>query len=363
MKKILSLLLVLVGSMSMMAETIPADDPRVVFIGRTQVLDHSVRFDWSATYLRVAFTGKELRMRVSDTGRNLFNLIIDRPLSAEPDQVVITHGQDSVITLFAGKKGNHTIILQKRNEGEQGITTILGFETDGVFTQAEKLKDRQIEILGDSYTCGYGTENSGRRDPFKPETESAPKSYGGILARYFDADYIQIAHSGMGIARNYNTKFPNWYMPDRYMQIFDMDSTQANRWSITMSEFRPDITIIFLGANDFSCKLQPSYEDYKQHYYQLIREIKANYGEDHPILCCTKKGADALFAYVQRLIIESEFTNVYYVGLFEALFHNDDRDLGASFHPNYVAHQKVAHVLAPYVGTITNWELQDKPIK
>lgn len=367
MKRTLSFMaaLLLCGSL-FAAENIPAGDQRITYVGRTQVTDGNVSFDWTATYLRIAFTGKQLKVRLSDTvGRNFFNVYIDQPqMGPEPDFVFNAAGQDTVIVLFnEKKKGSHTVVLQKRTEGEQGTTTLHEFMTDGVFTQAEPLKPRMLEIVGDSYTCGYGAENSVKSDPFKAETECSAKSYAGILARYFDADYIAVAHSGMGIARNYNTKFAGWYMPDRYLQTFDMDSTQATRWNAAQYAFKPAMTIVWLGANDFSVRMQPSYQDFAKHYYQLIREIKANYGEDHPVLCCARKGLDELFLYVRRMALDSGMKNIYYAGFFNGMFHDDDRNLGASYHPNYEAHRKVACELIPYVGTITEWELQDKAAK
>ena len=96
---------------------------------------------------------------------------------------------------------------------------------------------------------------------------------------------------------------------------------------------------------------------------QLLNEVKANYGEDYPILCCTKKGQDYLFAYVQQVVKECGLKNVAYCGLFEGLFHNDNRNLGADSHPNYEAHRKVAHVLIPYIATMTGWELQNNKVE
>lgn len=367
MKKIiLSLLLVLGANLTALCaqEIFSADDSRITYVGRTWVENHEVSFDWTATYIRFAFKGNQLALKVSDTHKNYYNVWIDKPMAAEPDQVIVVHGKDTVITLFAAKKkGQHTVTIQKRTEGEQGTTTIHQVLVHGELTQAEPLKSRQLEFVGDSYTCGYGSENSVARDPFKPETENSSKTYAAILARYFDADYVAIAHSGMGIARNYNTKFAGWYMPDRYQQTFDMDSTMAKDWNAKQSNFKPAMTIIYLGANDFSVSMQPKYEAFAKHYNRLLKQIKENYGEDHPILCCTCKSHEYLFIYVRDMANACGLKNVTYLGCNPALHHDNDTDLGASSHPNYQGHQKLAHVFLPYVATLTGWELQDKPIK
>ena len=67
-----------------------------------------------------------------------------------------------------GKGFEHTVVLKKRTEGSEGRTTISEYITKaGELLQAEGLKERQFEVIGDSYTCGYGTENSIRTDPYK----------------------------------------------------------------------------------------------------------------------------------------------------------------------------------------------------
>lgn len=368
MKKSTLIIAALLTCMSLAAETIPATDTRITVIGRTAVQNTSIAFDWTATTLRIAYAGKSLTMRVSDTGRNYFNVWIDCPTSDTPNYIIATQGSDTVITIVPAdspvnktRRGIHEVTIQKRNEGEQGITTIHEFTADR-FLPATPLSERQLEFIGDSYTCGYGAENSIKSDPFKPETENASKTYAAIVARYFGADYISIAHSGMGIARNYNSKYPDWLMPDRYLQTFDMDSTQATRWNTARLDFHPAMTIIYLGANDFSTAMQPQYIPFRDNYYRLLREIKANYGEEHPILCMTTKKHEYLFNYVRDIVNNCGMKNVYYLGFCPAL-HNDDNELGASYHPNYAAHRKIAYSVIPYISTITGWEMQDTPVK
>lgn len=369
MKRLALFTLWLLGTTSIaLAETIPATDTRITIVGRTHIVGTTVSFDWTATTIRIAYSGKTLSMKVSDTHRNYYNLWIDRPTNEEPNRIIATFGSDSTITLVDAndpvnktRRGIHEVVLQKRTEGEQGTTTLIEFSADK-FYPATPLSERQLEFIGDSYTCGYGSENSVKTDPFTPETENASKTYAAIIARYFGADYFAIAHSGMGIARNYNSKFDGWWMPERYLQTFDMDSTKQYQWNVTNSDFRPAMTIIYLGANDFSVAMQPKYEKFRNQYYKLLREIKANYGDDYPVLCVATKAHEYLFTYMRDLVNNCGMKNVYYLGLCPAL-HDSDSDLGASSHPNYMGHQKIAYSIIPYVATITGWGLQDEPVK
>ena len=384
MKKILfSAILCLLASspLRLVAETIPATDSRVTFVGRTAVDGTSVSFDWTATYFRVAFSGKSLTMKASDLKvgaadeaaaaklHNYYAVWIDSPTSATPHRIVEVTSETTVIELVdpeylkKSRRSVHEVVVQKRTEGEQGKTTIYEFTTDGQFMQAEPLRARQLEFVGDSYTCGYGIDAPTKEERFSPETENASRSYAAIVSRYFGADYVSIAHSGMGIARNYNSKFAKWYMADRYLQTFDMDSTQANRWHATEHDFKPAMTVVYLGANDFSVSMQPKYESFRDHYYRLIKYAKANYGEDHPVLCVATKTHEFLGEYVREMAKNCGMKNVHYLVYCPAQHNHTNEDLGADVHPNYNGQQKKAFSIIPYIATITGWGLQDMPVK
>lgn len=374
------LCLLALSPLRLKAETIPASDTRLTFVGRILTQGTDVSFDWTAVYCRIAFSGKSLTMRASDlkydadpklaaTRHTYFNVWIDAPMSAEPHRIIEVAGADSVYELIdpqylkKSKLKTHQVIIQKRTEGEQGKVTIHEFATDakGVFYSAEPLRERQMEFIGASYDCGYGVDDTSRKAKFTPETENASRSFPAILARYFNADYMVIAHSGMGAARNYNSKFAGYHMPDRYLQTFDEDSTL--RWSPEGTGMKPDISVIYLGGNDFSVSMQPSYEKFRDGYWRLIRSIKDYYGEDHPVLCVSSKSHSTLLDYMRELVNTCPMPNVHFLATLPALHLSTDEDLGANFHPNYLGHQKFAYAYIPYIATITGWGLQDNPVK
>ena len=88
MKRILISLLLAAAALSAAArERVPAADSRITFVGRTLVSEGNVSFDWSGVYARIAFTGGYLALEAGDTGKDYFNVWIDRDPSAEPDKV------------------------------------------------------------------------------------------------------------------------------------------------------------------------------------------------------------------------------------------------------------------------------------
>ncbi len=339
-----------------------AEDPRITYIGRTLRHDGSVSFDWSGVQCRIRFEGTQMSLRCSDSGANYYNVWIDKESGSTPDMVIRTAGKDTSIVL-ADKlsKGTHEILLMKRTEGEQGLTTFHSFTTDGKLRQAAPPKERLIEYVGDSYTCGYGTESASASDPFKPETENCNLTYAAITARYFDADFCLISHSGRGVVRNYNDYgkgVAGHTVTDKYGRAFDERETPAAEAPSTI----PDIVVIYLGTNDFSTGMQPSMGTFCREYIRLISQIRSRYGEGTPILCVASKVSPALGEYVQEACRRSGDARVHTLTLQKDIY-DKSGDLGASSHPNYSGHKKVASAIIPYISTITGWKMEEKPLR
>lgn len=339
----------------------PASDPRIEFTGRTLTEGTDVTYDWSGVYFRVKFNGPYLAMKCSDTKNCWFNLWVDKEMCPQADRKFLVAAKDTVIVLAEGLgKGEHEVILQKRTEGEQGRFTVHSFISEGEILQADGRKERHIEFIGDSYTCGYGTESGDKDDPFLAETENCNLTYAAITSRYFGADFNLVSHSGQGIARNYDDFRPGYNMPDRYSQTFDEDPDM--KWDATQAPYRPDIVVIYLCTNDFSTARQPHEEIFAGRYIELLKKVKANYGEDIPVLCMASNVTPFSFDYIRNACLMSGLENVYYLGLSKGV-HNYEDDLGASWHPNYQGHIKVASCMIPYISTLTGWEMEEKPYK
>lgn len=347
----------LLGAAVCSAETITASDARTTWIGRTETTaDGAVSFDWSATTVRLRFTGTTLTLTCTDTRADWFNLWVDTPQGPQATSAFRVAG-DTTITLFKGRKGTHEVCIQKRTEGEQGTAVFNSFTTDGSFLDAPKPHSRLIEFIGDSYTCGYGTEAPDRDDPFLPETENPALTYADIVARLFDAEAVHISHSGRGVVRNYDDFNQHENMVKLYPQAYDQHCDKA--WTPTYS---PDLVVIYLGTNDFSTGRQPSLGYWCDGYGALLRQVRAFYGEQVPIILMASKADEQMGLYVKAAGERSGLGNLHYC-IIQDSAHNQDSDLGASWHPNYKGHRKIASILAPYVATATGWDFPFKPFE
>jgi len=341
------------------AETLrftPATAPEIRFVGRAARSDDgALSFDWSGAYFSFRFEGTRCAMRAADSKRNYYNVFVD----GKPHGKVTAEGPAKTIVLAEGlPHGVHTVLVQKRTEGEQGRTTLFAVGSDGPLLDAPQAPGRHIEFIGDSHTCGYGTEGKSPKEPFTPETENCDLAWGCIIARYFDADYTLIAHSGQGIVRNWGDEkeVSDCTMRERMMRTFDMEETPL--WDF--AQYRPDIVVIKLGSNDFSEGVAPSEEAFNASYAQALRQIRAAYG-DVPVLCVAPAENTTVYGYLQTFLREQQDPALHCTVMTPGIT-DWGNDMGANFHPNHRGHRKLASAIIPYIATITGWEMPEKVV-
>lgn len=336
------------------------NDSAVRYVGRTLVSpDGSVAFDWVGTYLETRFTGGDVSLRISETGTSYYNVFVDDKLY----RVVKMCGTDTLINVVSGMdKCLHSLRIQKRSEGEFGRTTIHQFvlSASGRLTEEAVKRNRHIEFIGNSLTCGYGVEGKDRNEPFLIETENCDMAFAVMIARYFDANYTLIAHSGRGVVRNYgdSLRTSKGTMKDRMLNTFDEDA--AFGWNF--KDYHPDLVVVNLGSNDFSTEPHPYKHEFVKSYKLIIARLREHYG-NIPILCIYPAGIQVpVFNYYEMIMAEQNDSRLFLLKQEKELY-NRTTDMGAAWHPGYRGHQKMAMWMIPYISTVTGWELNDKRIE
>ena len=353
---------ILSSSKSMaMENTFSASSPAISYVGRTLVNDdESVSYDWTGVYMETSFWGSQFIILVSEEGTSYHNIFVDgqwtKKIKIEgstPPRVVLATTND---------KRWHKIRLQKCTEGQYGRVTIHQvILPKGGQIASVKRKERMIEVYGDSYTCGYGTESQKASDPFRIETENCDKAYGCIIARYFDADYALTAHSGQGMVRDWADpkQISDVNMSTRYTQVFDDHGTQPYGFDL----YQPQLVIINLGTNDFSPVAIPTDEQYVGAYLKMIDTIRSKY-KGVKILCVTPHSAGRYLESCLRLLAErtAGMDDVFMANPLAGMV-TVERDMGADWHPNYQGQRKIAMSLIPQISAIMGWELTQEIVQ
>jgi len=362
MRKGLILSMVLLQSMAIYAQKsenfYPAGHELIQYLGRVDdSARDSVRYDWPGVQVRFRFTGETLKIHFRGGERNYFDLLIDgknhSTLHAKGDTVA--HFKD-----IEGE-GPHEGVFFKRTEGEMGTAVFYGIETGeyGELLSPPERSNRQIEFIGNSITCGYGAEGADRFESFRAETENAGKSWASIISRTFGADCHIVAHSGLGVVRNYGDSLrvseEPVPMPDRFNRTFDMDPSPL--WDF--SRWIPDVVVINLGTNDFSTRPHPYKVMFQRKYEALLLKVRDAYGEI-PVFCVVGPMTDdPCHGYVKEMVRQFNILhndgNLHFVGLPPELL-NKDEDLGSDSHPSYIGQKKMARMVVPVIGTVTNWD-------
>jgi lysophospholipase L1-like esterase len=343
-------------------KSVPANTTLVTYTGRTEVLpDGAVRFDWVGTYFQTDFSGGRIDMLAADKGTSYYNIFVDGKLKAK---IKVTGKEKQLVKLASvADKRVHRLKVQKCTEGEFGCTTISAFLLAPKGTmKAVPRQHRTIEIYGDSYTCGYGDESAAATDPFKLETENCDKAYGCIIARYFNADYVLIAHSGRGVVHNWGDtlQLSRSTMSTRMAHVYDdFDAKTVYHFNA----YQPDIVMINLGTNDFSVNALPTDEQFVGGYVNMLKQIRSSYG-NVPILCIIAHSAnDRLTGCMAKVKELMKADKNLYIGNPMNDIITEKYDMGASYHPNYQGQRKVAMTLIPRISAIMGWGLEDKVVK
>lgn len=337
------------------AKELRADNEAVRYVGRTLTdADGSVSFDWVGTYLETRLKGSSLDIRLTQKDTAYYNVFVD----GELHRVLKVYGKDSVMRFVSGLKGGsfHDVRIQKRTEGEYGLTTIKAFllPRNGSISKPSAARTRHIEFIGNSLTCGYGVEGGSAQEHFKLGTENCDLSYAAITARYFDADYTLIAHSGRGVVRNYGDerRTSEATMADRMLRTLDTDS--ALLWR--SHDYKPDLVVINLGTNDFSTEPHPYKSEFVKGYVRILRQIRECYG-GVPVLCMFCPTITApVFDFYEAAVAEMGDKDIRLLRLPAGLF-DESADYGSDWHPNRTGQRKLAMSIIPTVSTMMGWGL------
>ena len=340
-------------------EVYKANAPSVDYVGRVKKLDDGkVRYDWAGVYLRTRFTGTSVAIDAEDIAFEEFNVYIDGKQTA----VVSLDKKRVQLVLAKGlKKGEHMLMFQKRNEGITGKITIYSFILDkgAKLMPVTSRPQRLIEFVGNSITCGYGTESNEIDHPYDPRTADANHSYGAIISRYFNADYMLTSHSGQGIVKNWDdtVTVSKVCMLHRFSRVLDEEEEQ---WDFSV---KPQLVCISLGTNDYSQAPKPSEAEFTGAYRSWLKIVREKYG-NVPVLFIAPLAGEPSRSYMKRLVDDLSKTdeNVYYMALYEEMM-EEEPDLGPVRHPTYSGHRKMAMCIIPYISKIMKWGLPAKVVE
>jgi hypothetical protein len=265
-------------------------DPHIQYVGRLDLSDPAGPwFAESATYITARFRGDSVFARIQDENYagdqlNFFDVIVDdRPpftltLSTSRASYDLRPVDDGGAPI-ALPCSDHTITLVKRTEATVGKDQFQGFKFAEILPPDPPPSPlHRIEIVGDSWACGFGIEAPTPSSPQCSENglgqcgygqgvEDGYKAFGPVLARLLNAQWHLTCESGIGLVRNnlaasgigprpmpqvYPYLYPNTYLLEDPANQALWLPTQWGGLGDAAVPGTPDLVVVELGGNDLS---------------------------------------------------------------------------------------------------------------
>lgn len=345
----------------------PTED-NVKPLGRTLYVDETLYCALSGTGIEFTFTGTKCSITVQGDSSSGGSSNADNQarvaVYVNGERVVddMVDNAEEVYDVFESESEKEvTVSLVKLSESANSTIGIKEIKATGSAIKPTPNKDKLIEFIGDSITCGYGVDDPDKNHHFSTKTEDVTKAYGYVTAQKLNADYSMVSFSGYGIISGYSgdgKKVAAQILPPLYDKLgttWTSNGTFApayEEWDF--SKRQPDVVVINLGTNDDSytkdnTELQ---EEYCTAYTEFLKQVREK-NPNAKILCVFGVMGDRLFPYVQKAVdnytSETGDSNISALKLDP----QSPRDgYGADWHPSEVTHGKVADKVAEEINKI-----------
>lgn len=346
-----------------------ADEKNVMVYGRTLWYSNIRYLNYSCSAIEFTFTGTRAQARLwtdshkyEDSQKAWMAVFING--EETPSKRFPLEQEEMIYMLYEGEEVKEiTLRLVKYSEAAFGKVGVKEITTDGpLFPKLAPKKQRKLEFIGDSITCGYGNEGIWNVDSFSTTEENPWEAYAAVTARALGADYHLISWSGIGIISNWtDQEEPNndWLMPNLYPYTDKAMDLALNMPELEIwdhSRFIPDCIIINLGTNDssYTKDIPERVEDFGRAYYKFIKNVRKN-NPQSKILCTLGAMGQNLCPEIKRQVelLQLEGEDQLYFMEFEV---QDVKDgIGSDWHPSKTTHQKMAAKLVAGISRITGW--------
>jgi lysophospholipase L1-like esterase len=308
------------------------------------------RFDWAAVGIGFRFQGSDFALLLEEGGSD-FNVYVDGALKT----IWRTTKADTRYEVNGLDDGEHRVLVERRNEPQHGLSVFKGL----VLPRGGKLlepgqgwhKQRRLEFLGASWTCGYGNEGPGLVCSDLRPVQNAAVAFPGWTARQLDAEYMQVAYSGRGLVRNYGDPLTRSAEP---FEAFYGRSLYADPKALWEDKsWVPDAVVINLGGNDYSTEPHPPTEDFIAASARLMERVRKQYPKAL-IVNFISGGWEGYRPHIEAAVERRHKAgdkNTY------VLVYEDFKpeELGCDYHPKAWGHRRLAGQLAPWLKEKLGW--------
>ena len=341
---------------------IEANDSKLQYQGRIDFKnEYAPVFIWPGTSVKFKFKGTKVSAILTDhaASSNYFAVLIDGKVG-----VLKLNRSDTVYVLASNLTDSvHSVVLFKRTEAMVGTSTFGGFVFKGKALLPDALPERKIEIIGDSWSCGYGNEmsypNPNCCPGFHAENEDNYAAYGALLSRQFNTQYMCTAYSGRGMYTNYEGSTKG-VLPELYTQLYPDQKNEV--WNPKSNS--ADLLLVFLGTNDFAKEVGGVVMDamaYVSAYISFVEKLRSFHAHSTILMVYGGSVTDGypvgkhwLSRWKKDMAaVQTYFANDGKVLSFE--LSAQQAPYGEDWHPTKVTQSSIAEQLSPVIKSAMGW--------
>lgn len=344
------------------------DAENVKLLGRTHYADDWLYCALSGTGVEFTFTGTKCTMFVTGDGNSANAGMADDQarigIYVNGERVIddmVDNKQETYEVFESDEPQEVTVTFVKLSESPMSTIALTGINVAGTPIKPAPEKEKLIEFIGDSITCGYGADDPDKDHHFSTKTEDVTKAFAYKTAQALGADYSMVSFSGYGIISGYSDgtkKVPEQSLPQYYTKLgyswAANGSFKPSEIDWDFSKRRPDIVVINLGTNDDSYTLthKDRQEEYSAAYTEFLKTVREN-NPEAKIVCAFGVMTDRLFPYVEQAVenytAETGDSNISTLK-FDVQTAADG--FSADWHPSIATHDKAAAKLTEYLKTL-----------
>lgn len=292
---------------------------------------------WQASTVETQFSGSALEIGFSRvSGQAFFDLTVD----GQTVQLEAVNGWlKPELNL---EKGWHSFKLFKRSEASAGFATFTGVKIDGELREPTVHNyQHRFVFYGDSITVGACNEDGNEDQWDDRSTHNSAKSYTTLVASHFNADFRNLAISGVGISAG--------YQPYTIPGVWDHQYPDPESATVKVGDFKPDIVFTNFGENDDSYTRNQQSEfpaNYADNYIRMVKEMRKQYPDSRIVIL---RGGMFGGAQSERLLapwkevvntLEKDDPNITHF-VFKTWYH---------LHPRVEHHRKMADELIEWLA-------------
>jgi lysophospholipase L1-like esterase len=346
---------------------VPADHESLRWEGRVRFDDaHAAHADWASVRAHLQVEATELLV-YARLGENYLDVLVDgqrvavlgrRPKVKDTawDAIGVSPAASAEVPVYRVQglpPGRHHLVLAKRTAPNFGAITLLGLRFDAAarLDAPPPAMDRRLEFVGDSLTNGYGIEGPGKVCSTLAAYENSSLSWARLGAQALKAEAQLLAYSGYGLVRNYGAPGPRSDDPVPFYYPRQVLAEPEPLWD--RGRFVPDLTVVFLGTNDYSTPPFPKAAEFENAYAAFLDQLRAG-RQKQKILLVYPDNGQTLALRVQAVAESQQMVGhwVETLGLPSAA----DDEYGCDWHPKAMVHERWALLFEAKVRKMLRWE-------